>query len=118
VDEPAAASAEAERADREVSADPPLTELTVADNSEAQRYEARFGSELIGIVGYRLEPGEITLIHTEVDPAFEGQGVASRLVAGALDDIRRRDLSLVPVCPFVQSFLRRHLEYADLVATR
>jgi predicted GNAT family acetyltransferase len=101
-----------------VSADQPQSDLTVADNAEAQRYEARLGSELVGIVGYHLEPGQITLIHTEVDPAFEGKGIASRLLAAALDDIRRRDLSMVPVCPFVQSFLRRHREYGDLVAMR
>jgi hypothetical protein len=63
-----------------------------------------------------VEPGLITLIHTEVDPAFEGKGIAGRLVAGALDDIRRRGLLVTPICRFVRSYLRRHPEYADLVA--
>ena len=93
-------------------------ELVVADNAELQRYEARRGSDVVGFITYRLQPERITLIHTEVAPALEGQGIASQLVAGALDDIRRRGLTLVPICPFVRAFLRRHPEYADLVARK
>ena len=37
-------------------------------------------------------------------------------IAGAPDDIRSRRLKLVPICPFVSSYLRRHPEDADLVA--
>jgi uncharacterized protein len=92
-------------------------EFNVRDNPEERRYEARLGSEVVGYIAYRFEPGRMTLVHTEVDPAFEGQGIASRLVAGALDDIRDRELSLVPVCPFVRSYLQRHPEHADLVGT-
>jgi uncharacterized protein len=93
------------------------TDLTIRDNPEEQRYEARLGSEVVGYSAYRLEPGRITVVHTEVDPEFEGKGIASRLVAGELDDIRSRGLELVPICPFVRSYLERHPEHADLVAT-
>ena len=78
-----------------------LDDLTVHDNAEERRYEARIGSKVVGVLSYQAEPGRLTLIHTEVDPAAEGKGVGSRLVAGALEDIRSRGLSLVPVCPFV-----------------
>jgi predicted GNAT family acetyltransferase len=93
-------------------------ELVVADNAEQRRYEARQSSEVVGFILYRLDPGRITLIHTEVAPALEGKGIASQLVSGALDDIRRRGLTIVPICPFVRAYLRRHPEYADLVARR
>ena len=92
-------------------------ELTVADNAERRRYEARFGSKVVGFIMYRLEPGRMTLIHTEVDTAFEGEGVGSQLVAGALEDIRARGLVVVPICPFVSAYIRRHPEYSDLVAS-
>lgn len=93
-------------------------ELTVADNAGQRRYEARQGSEVVGFITYRLHPGRMTLIHTEVAAALEGKGIASQLVAGALDDIRRRGLTIVPICPFVRAYLRRHPEYADLVARK
>ena len=73
-----------------------MAEITIADNPAEQRYEARCDGELAGFAQYRLEPGTIVFIHTEVDPAFEGHGVGSRLAAGALDDVRARGLTVVP----------------------
>jgi uncharacterized protein len=87
----------------------------VVDNPDEGRYELRLGETLAGSIEYATEPGTIVLIHTEVDPAFEGRGLGARLVAGALDDIRSRGLRLVPVCSFVRSYLQRHREYEDLV---
>ena len=95
-----------------------IDELRVEDNPANHRYEARAGDRLLGFVLYRAQPGRITLIHTEVEPELEHRGVASRLVAATLDDIRTRGLSVVPVCPFVRAFIRRHPEYAGLVGTR
>ena len=87
----------------------------VVDEPSRSRYELRLGEELAGFIAYRKHADAVVLIHTEVDPAFEGRGLGSRLVAGALEEIRARGLSVVPVCPFVVSYLRRHPEYADLV---
>ena len=102
-----------------MSVDLRLDELSVRDNVEQQRYEARLGGKVVGVISYHAEPGLpglLTLVHTEVDPAVEGKGVGSRLVAGAVEDIRRRGLSLVPVCPFVRAYLTRHPEQTDVVA--
>ncbi len=93
-------------------------QLTVVDNADRRRYEARLGSEVVGFIMYRLDGERLTLVHTEVDSELEGEGVGSMLVAGALDDIRGRGLSVVPICPFVSAYLRRHPEYSDLVASR
>ena len=54
--------------------------------------------------------------HTEVDPSFEGQGVGSALARGALDDVRSRGLHIIAMCPFISAYVRRHPEYADLIA--
>jgi len=91
------------------------TTLTVRDNPAVLRYEILRDGELLGLIRYRREPGLVVLVHTEVEPSAEGSGVGSRLVAGALDDIRARGLRLVPLCPFVDAYIRRHPEYADLV---
>ncbi len=71
--------------------------------------------EPAGFAAYRAKPGLIAFIHTEVDDAFEGQGVGSALVSQALDDARRKGLEVLPFCPFVNSYIHRHREYADLV---
>ena len=90
--------------------------IEVGDNRRELRYEALAGGELLGQIRYRLEPGLVVLVHTDVEPSAEGKGVGSRLVGGALADIRRRGLRVVPICPFVAAYIRRHAEYADLVA--
>jgi predicted GNAT family acetyltransferase len=92
-----------------------VSELVVRDDPQELRYEALRDGELVGLIRYRVEAGTVVLVHTEVDEAVEGTGVGSRLVRGALDDIRARGLRLVPLCPFVSAYLRRHPEYADLV---
>ena len=59
--------------------------------------------------------GVIALLHTEVDTHLRRRGLGAALVTGALDDARDRGLHVVPVCPFVEAFVRRYPEYADLV---
>jgi predicted GNAT family acetyltransferase len=87
----------------------------VRDSPAEQRYEVRVDGELAGFAQYRARPGLIAFTHTEVDDRFEGQGLASKLVAFALDDARARGLAVLPFCPFVNGYIQRHPEYADLV---
>ncbi len=90
--------------------------IVVVDAEEARRYEARVDGILAGFLDYRRRaPGRIILVHTEVDPAFEGRGVGSALARFALEDARARGRPVIPRCPFVLAFLKRHPEYADIV---
>ena len=90
--------------------------MTVTDHPNELRYEIEVDGELAGFLLYRVEPGVLELVHTDVDPKWEGKGVGGALVKGALEDIRARDLKIRPYCPFVRAYLRRHPEYEDLVA--
>jgi predicted GNAT family acetyltransferase len=87
----------------------------LVDNERELRYEWWDGDDLVGFIAYRIEPGARVLIHTEVLPRFEHTGQGSELVRAALDDLRERGLYVVPLCPFVAAYIRRHPEYADLV---
>ena len=89
--------------------------VRVVDNSAELRYELEVEGALAGVLRYRVEPGTVVLVHTDVHPAFEGRGLGGRLVAGALDDIRARGLRTVPHCPFAAAYIRRHPEYQNLV---
>ena len=91
-------------------------DVNVVDNQDASRYEAYIGVELAGFSVYRIRPDAIVFTHTEIDDAFEGKGVGSALIRGALDDVRARGASIVPLCPFVAAFIRRHDEYVDLIS--
>jgi predicted GNAT family acetyltransferase len=92
------------------------TEPQIFDDPGEERYELWLGDELAGVIEYETRPGAMVLIHTEVDRAYEGKGLGSRLIAWALRDIRSRGLKLYPLCPFVRAYLERHPEDRDLVA--
>jgi uncharacterized protein len=87
----------------------------ITDNPAASRYELRADGEVAGFVVYRLRGREISLLHTEVDPRFQGTGVASQLARFSLDDARKRHLDVLPFCPYILSWIVKHPEYTDLV---
>jgi predicted GNAT family acetyltransferase len=89
--------------------------VSVADSPQQHRYEIRVDGDVAGFTAYRSRPHVIEFTHTEVEPRFEGQGLGSRLVGGALDDARARGLAVLPFCPFVRSFIARHDDYVELV---
>ena len=60
--------------------------------------------------------GVVSILHTETPVEARGQGIASKLVAGALDIIRARGLKMVPRCAFVRAYVAKHPEISDLVA--
>jgi uncharacterized protein len=98
-------------------ADWPEREVSVRDEPDASRYELRLGDALVGHLAYRLrDDGRIVLTHAEVDASCEGKGLGSALVAAALADVQERGLEVVPLCPFVDAYIRRHPELEDLVA--
>ncbi|WP_374454113.1 GNAT family N-acetyltransferase [Nocardioides sp.] len=90
-------------------------DIKFADAPDRSRYELTAGDTLIGFIDYRLHGDVITMVHTEVDEAYSGQGHAGTLARSALDDARSRGLSVVPSCPYVAAYIRKHQEYADLV---
>jgi predicted GNAT family acetyltransferase len=88
----------------------------VRNNPEQSRYEAVVDGEVAGFAAYQLTNQIIVFTHTEVDPAYEGQGIGSLLAQTALDDVRRSgDRQVLPLCPFVSAWIGRHRDYADLV---
>ncbi len=92
-------------------------DITVVDNPAEGRFEALApDGSVVGVAEYSRRGDVVLMTHVEVPPAYEGQGIASRLTAAALDSLRAQGVKIVPRCPYVVAFLPRHPEYADLVA--
>ena len=90
--------------------------ISVTDVPERERFEARDeAGEVAGFVTYQVTGDIIAYTHTEVLPAFEGQGVGSLLARAVMDDARARRRSVVPICPFLSKWLDRHHEFDDIV---
>ncbi len=88
----------------------------IVKNAAARQYEMRVG-EHVALVQFRSETdGTVRLLHTEVPPDLEGQGIGSRLARGVLDSIRAEGQQVVPQCTFIAGYIERHPEYQDLVA--
>ncbi|AFR09406.1 MULTISPECIES: GNAT family N-acetyltransferase [Nocardiopsis] len=87
----------------------------VTDVPDRRRYEITSDGELAGFAEYIPTGDMLTFTHTEIDPAFEGKGLGGTLVREALDDVRARGLSILPMCPFVRDWIGRHRDYVDLV---
>ena len=88
---------------------------TVRNNPAEHRYELTVDGHLAATY-YKIADGVITFVHTEVPDALAGRGVGSKLVKGALDQVRSQGLKVVPRCPFVKAYIEKHGEYADLLA--
>lgn len=90
----------------------------VVNNTGEGRFELHVGDHL-AFLNYRvLTRGELGLIHTEVPRELEGQGIGSALVRGALQVAREREWTVLPYCPFVHGWMKRHQEFADLISYR
>ncbi len=95
----------------DTSAGPPV----ITDAADDHRYEIRLDGQLAGYAIYHRRGGRAYFVHTEIDPAFEGKGLGSALARGALDAEQALDERVVPLCPFIRSYIDRHPDYADLV---
>ncbi|MBX3143012.1 MAG: N-acetyltransferase [Trueperaceae bacterium] len=94
-------------------------EIEVSYRPESKRYVAKVaGSDAEAFID--VMPGETAWVfsHVEVAPALEGKRVASRMVQAALADIRSQGLAIMPLCPYVLAYLRRHPEETDVVHPR
>lgn len=91
-------------------------DATLTDDPAARRYRLTVGGEEVGFVEYDpVGATSILLKHTEVDPRHEGKGYGGKLVAGVLDDLRSRGMTVLPICPYAMAWIKRHREYLDVV---
>lgn len=99
--------------------------IEVVHDPGRRRYTISIDEAPAGFAAYRVpssgpsdgEGETLDFHHTEIDPAFGGRGLGSALVAEAVADVRARGGRIVPTCPFVAAWFRKHPEAADALAT-
>ena len=85
----------------------------VTDNRTLRRFELVTGGE-VAFLNYERRAHTLVLVHTEVPPAFRGRGIGGALVKAGLEAARHEGLRIIPVCPFVKAYLRKHPESAEI----
>ena len=90
--------------------------MTVEHDQSESRFVVHHGGELSQLV-YKRNKGSkrIYYLHTEVPEAVQNQGIAEELVKEALSFAKGEQLNIVPICPYVQAYIKRHPEYQELV---
>ena len=91
--------------------------LRLDHDMDRGRYSLWHGSTYIGFIGYRREDDVVTIQHTIVNEEFGRRGYARALVTLVLDQLREKNLKIIPECSYVQDYLRRYPEYQDMVVT-
>lgn len=88
---------------------------TLSDNPDRKQFELVVSGHTARIE-YMIMANKIFLTHTEVPAALEGKGIGSIIVKLALEEIERRGLKLIPLCPFVGKYVTRHPEWKRILA--
>jgi hypothetical protein len=86
----------------------------IVNNKAHHRYELAVEGH-IATTYYKIDGNVITFIHTEVPPELGGKGIGSKLIRGALDQVRSDGLKVIAQCPFVKAFIEKNAGYQDLL---
>lgn len=87
----------------------------VRDNTEKKRFELEVEGH-VAFSQYHRVGDKLVMLHTEVPPELGGRGIGSALVRGELEAARSRGLKVIARCPFVAAYIKKHPEFADLLA--
>lgn len=90
-----------------------MTELR--KNDEKSRYEILQGGQVVGFAEFRPVGDAVMLPHTEIEQGHEGEGLGSQLAKFALDNVKTEGKRVIPMCPFIAGYIRKHPEYTELV---
>lgn len=94
-----------------------MSATSLHNNTHRHRFELETDGKL-SIVDYQhVDDETLALTHTEVDTSLEGHGVGSKLVEGVLQFVEQNNLKIVPLCPFITAYLKRHPDWNRVVST-
>ena len=83
-----------------------MTETTW--NEPEARYELHVGGDLAGFIETEWDGDVLAMTHTEVLEEYQGKGLSKPLIAAALEDAARKNLTVAPVCGAVAAYVERH----------
>ena len=94
-----------------------MSATSIRHNTHRHRFELETDGKLSVVVYDKIDDETLALTHTEVDPSLEGHGVGSKLVEGVLQYVEQHNLKIVPLCPFVSTYLKRHPDWNRVVSS-
>ena len=95
-----------------------MSEHIITHNAETHRFEVHESGHTAYLQYYQLPDGVVDFAETETPLEIRGRGIATAIIKGALEWARSQGYRIVPGCPFVATYVNRHTEYSDLLASR
>lgn len=92
-----------------------MEDITVINNEAKQRFEYEKNG-LVATIEFKIMGDKIILLSTNVPQEMSGQGIGSRLVKQSFELIKNMNLKVVPVCSFIQGWLRKNNVDKELLA--
>lgn len=94
-----------------------LKKLEVVHNEAEERFEAWIDGQLSKL-DYMQDGSNMVITHVGVHPEHRGQGVAGKITEVALEYAKEKSFRVIPMCPYVGTFIRRNPQYEDLTKQR
>jgi len=94
-----------------------LKKLDVIHNEAEERFETWIDGQLSKL-DYTQDGNTIVMTHVGVHPEHRGQGVAGKLTEVALEYARQKSFRVIPMCPYIVTYIRRNPQYEDLTRQR
>ncbi len=95
---------------------PEFESLELRVNEKQKRFELEYNG-YIGFINYGDFGNSIALVHTEVEPELQGTGIASALVEKTLTHLKEQGKEILPFCPYVFAYIKKHPEWKAIVST-
>ncbi|GAB3989157.1 GNAT family N-acetyltransferase [Spirosoma daeguense] len=93
-----------------------MDSANIQNNTSRHRFELETEGKLSIVAYQKVDDETLALTHTEVDPSLEGRGIGSKLVEGVLRYVEAHELKIVPLCPFIAAYLKRHPDWNRVVS--
>lgn len=87
----------------------------IRHDEQAHRFETEVEGH-VGVLDYSERGDAVSFDHVVVPDAIGGRGIAGALTRHALDHARAEGWRVVPRCPYVRAWIKRHPDYRDRIA--
>ncbi len=84
------------------------------NNEKAQQFEFDLGNSK-AIATYEIKNNKYYINFVGVPPEHRGKGLGAKLMKAALEEIKLREMKVVPICSFAYSYMLR-TEYKSMIA--
>ena len=96
---------------------PIFENIPLAKNEDKKRFEIEVDGKY-AFINYGEFGNQVALVHTETEPELAGTGAASAVIEKTLEYLENNNLKLLPFCPFVFAYIKKHPDWKRIVSKR